>query len=548
MKRNLFRCFCFIFVLIIFSTPGQLLCLWGFPDQEHEPIVEEVAVYNVELPVRVLYKGKPVDNLTKKDFTVYEGKKEVKINGFFIKRKTIKIKQLPEALKTQPPTAPRTFVLTFNITSYTRDFQKAIDHLFDKILRPTDHLIIFANDVTREYTNLKDISSLKNQIVQDLKNESQKASQRLLKYIYDVETELRVNDFKEGSITFSERTRKDNPAKLITFLQMYLQRWNEYKKIYLLPRVDRFYYFARFLKQIQGEKYVLNFYQFEMFPKIRLTSRTMSRIGVIASALLGTNDAFRNWQGNTIQKILNKLTEDYDLNKGFPNEEITKLFYNVDATFHSFFVKPITSSAHEDFEYRVLASDLENVLKGITDLTGGKNITSNDLVKSLDIVSEVEDVYYIITYVPNNPKKAGKLNIKVKNKKYKVLYDNQFRYDYINEYLQKLEEKIKTPDIKIENFSFDRKILAFTVTDYLVKEIDDKMTKVGRMKVRIRVKDANNHSLFDQEKMLTAREDQMKISLAAFKNLKKGKYDFFIDAQDIFTGKEANLYQKIKIR
>jgi 5-hydroxyisourate hydrolase-like protein (transthyretin family) len=86
------------------------------------------------------------------------------------------------------------------------------------------------------------------------------------------------------------------------------------------------------------------------------------------------------------------------------------------------------------------------------------------------------------------------------------------------------------------------------VTDYLVKEIDDKMTKAGRMKVRIRVKDSHNHSLFDQEKMLTAQEDQMKISLAAFKNLKKGEYDFFIDAQDIFTGKEANLYQKIKIK
>jgi 5-hydroxyisourate hydrolase-like protein (transthyretin family) len=160
----------------------------------------------------------------------------------------------------------------------------------------------------------------------------------------------------------------------------------------------------------------------------------------------------------------------------------------------------------------------------------------------------LEDVYYILTFVPHNPKKAGKLKIKVKNRRCKVLYDNNFRYDYINEYLQKLEEKIKTPDIKIENFSFDRKILAFTVTNYLVKETDEKMTKMGRMKVHIRVRDTNNRSLFDQEKMLTAQNDQMKISLAAFKNLEKGEYDFFIDAMDIFTGKEANLYQKIKIR
>jgi hypothetical protein len=556
MKRNFFHGFCFIFVLIIFSNPGQFPCLWGLPNQEHEPIVEEVAVYNVEVPVRVLYKGKPVDNLTKEDFTVYERNKEVKINGFFIKRKTIKINRSTRPLETQtkeislPPSrvTPRTFVLTFNITDYNMNFQKAVDHLFDKILQPTDHIIIFANDVTREYTGLKDISPIKSQIIEDLKNESQKARIRLIQYIKNLETELSANEFREDSIDSRSGTLGDTPNRLITFLQKYLQRWDEYKRIYLLPRVDRFYYFARYLKQVQGEKYVLNFYQFELFPKIRLSSRTMHKIGVIANGLLNTNDAYRNWQGNTINKTLNQLNVGYDLNSGFPNEEITKLFYNVDATFHSFFIKPLIPSLHEDFEYMVLASDLENVLKGITDLTGGKSITSNDLVNSLDIVSEVEDVYYMITYVPNNPKKAGKLNIKVKNKKYKVLYDNQFRYDYINEYLQKLGKNIKTPDIKIENFSFERKILAFTVTDYLVREIDDKMTKAGRMKVRIRVKDSHNHSLFDQEKMLTAQEDQMKISLAAFKNLKKGEYDFFIDAQDIFTGKEANLYQKIKIK
>ena len=556
MKRSFFHSFCIIFVLIIFSNPGQLPCLWGLPDQEHEPIVEEVAVYNVEVPVRVLFKGKPVENLTKEDFTVYERNKEVKINGFFIKRKTIKINQPTRPLETQTKeislspsrVTPRTFVLTFNITDYNMNFQKAMDHLFDKILQPTDHIIIFANDVTREYTSLKDIASIKSQILNELRNESQKARIRLIQYIKNLETELRVNDFRQGAIEARNNLGQDAANKLITFLQKCLLRWEEYKKIYLLPRVDRFYYFARYLKRVQGEKYVLNFYQFELFPKIRLSSRTMHKIGVIANALLNTNDAYRNWQGNTINKTLNQLNVGYDLNSGFPNEEITKLFYNVDATFHSFFIRPLIPSLHEDFEYMKVASDLENVLKGITDLTGGKNISSNDLVNSLDIVSELEDVYYIITYVPQNPKKAGKLKIKVNNKKYKVLYDNQFRYDYINEYLQNLEEKIKTPDIKIENFSFDRKILAFTVTDYLVKEIDDKMTKAGRMKVRIRVKDSNSHSLFDQEKMLTAQEDQLKISLAAFKNLKKGEYDFFIDAQDIFTGKEANLYQKIKIK
>jgi len=534
MKTSFFRNFCFIFIMI--SCPVLSHYLWALPNQEQDPIVEEVAVYNVEVPVRVLYKGKPVLNLTKEDFSVYENKKKVKVNGFFIKRKIIKINSPAEATSSSP--VPRTFVLTFSVTRFTRNFQEAVDHLFDNILQPTDHVVIFANDVTREYTSLDNISSLKNQIIKDLKRESYKAHQRLTRYIHQVESQLKVSQFS---------------GDLIQFLQNYNNTWNEYKKRYLTPPLDRFYYFARYLKKVQGEKYVLNFYQFELFPKIRLGSTTMERIRNMANELLGTNDAYKVWRGNMINKLLSQILADYELSKGFPNEEITKLFYNVDATFHSFFIRTLVPSLQENFEYRTLASDLEKVLKGITDVTGGKNITSSNLVKSLDIVSEIEDVYYILTYIPHDPKKAGKLKIKVNNKKYKVLYDDNFRVDYIDEYLQKLEEKIKTPDIKIENFSFDRKILVFTVKDYLLKEFPEtgdngKMTKAGLIKVRIRVKDENNHSLFDQGKKLTAQKDQMEISLGAFKSLKKGVYDFLIDAKDIFTGKEMNIYQKIKIR
>ena len=294
---------------------------------------------------------------------------------------------------------------------------------------------------------------------------------------------------------------------------------------------------------------MLNFYQFELFPKIRLNSRTMQKIRDISNVLSNTSNGVLVAQGHMINNLLNQLNIDYDLNRGFPTEEISKLFYKVDATFHSFFIRPATPETGNEFEYQTVASDLERVLKGITDITGGKNITSNDLVSSLDTISQVEDVYYLLTYAPQDPLKAGKLKINVQNKKYQVLYDDNFRVDYINEYLQKLAEKIKTPDVKIENFSFDRKILVFTIKDYLMrlKEEKDK-TPVGILKVRIRLKDSRDNSLFDQEKLLTAQKNEMKISLPVFKDIKPGEYDFLIDTQDWFTGKEANLSEKVTVK
>jgi hypothetical protein len=294
---------------------------------------------------------------------------------------------------------------------------------------------------------------------------------------------------------------------------------------------------------------VLNFYQFEFYPKLRFGSEIMHGVRQVSSVLSNTNDGVLVAQGHMINNLLNQLQSDYDLNKGFPNEEISKLFYKVDATFHSFFIKAQNPAVLDDFDYRNLSSDLENVLKGITDITGGKNITSNDLVNSLDIVSEVEDVYYILTYAPQGPQKAGKLKIKVNNRKYKVLYDNNFRADYINDYFKSLGKNLEIPDIKIGDFSFDRKILAFAVTDYLMrKKKEENKQPVGMMKIRIRLVNRDNVSLFDQEKVLTAQKDEMKISLGAFTKIKKGQYNFLIDAVDMFTGKEDNFHQKVTVR
>ena len=43
-----------------------------FSQQEDLKLREEVSVVNMEVPVRVFYKGKSVDDLNKNDFKLYE--------------------------------------------------------------------------------------------------------------------------------------------------------------------------------------------------------------------------------------------------------------------------------------------------------------------------------------------------------------------------------------------------------------------------------------------------------------------------------------------
>ncbi len=545
--------FVFFLIVLLSAAAGPGLCGSAAPgnsysnDQEQERIVEKVTVTNVEVPVRVLYKGEPVADLTKDDFILYENGKKMEVNAFYLKRKKIKITPTApqETAETQKAVVlPRTFVLVFNVTSYNDEFQKAVDHLFDKVLLPTDQLMIFANDKTRKYTDLQDMAKIKKQLVTDLIEESQKSRRRLLQYINRLEAYLQVNDFRRK---FSRRDT-EQPQRLISFLQKYLISWVEYKNLYLTPRVDRFYYFSRFLEKLKTEKWVLNFYQFEFFPRIRLGSDIFIKMRNIASELSNSNNATSVAQGRKLDTMLNQLSTELNLIQGFPNEEITRLFYKVDATFHSFFITTTSPTTMQDFDYKTVSSDLERVLKGITDVTGGRNITSNELVKSLETVSEVEDVYYILTYAPRDPRVKGKLKIKVTNRKYDVLYDDNFRADYIGEYLQKLEEKLKTPDVKVTDFSFKGKTLVFTVRDFLMRKIENQDKPVGRIKVRIRLIDAGGNSFFDSAKILTAGKAEMKISIPAFANVKKGDYNFLIDAQDMFTGKEDNFHQDVMVK
>ena len=520
-------------------------------DIQHNAIVEKVIVTNIEVPVRVLFHGKPVADLDKEDFTLYEDKKQLPINGFFLKKKKIDV-NLPSAGKLSGEQArlfpPRTFVLVFSITDFNDYIRKAVDHLFTNILRPNDRVLIFANDKTLEYANLMDKEGAKQRLLTDIKEESWKARHRLALYINKVESFLNMYDFVREVEKQRINQLNEAPQKMVAFLKKYLLTWIEYKKKYLTPRVDRFYFFSRYLEEVKGEKWVLNFYQFDMFPNIRMTSYTMQLIRDYATELFNSSEAGSHAMGKLIFSLLDQVTLEFSVNRGFPTDAISKLFYKVDATFHSFFIKSLARIDSGDLEYQEIASDIERTLKEITDITGGENITSNNLVQSIDTVTQLEDAYYILTYAPLNPNHAGKLRITVNNKKYKLLYDDNFRADYISEYLEELEKQIKVPEIKIENFSLHGDMLAFTIRDYLMKAQDQDTDSIGQMMVRIRVNDRANHSLYDQGKYLTAQKDHLQISLDAFKKIENGEYQLLIDATDLLTGKEANSYHNVTIR
>ena len=99
----------------------------------------------------------------------FENKKRMTINGFYKINKTLTFDQAAAGDQVKPPV--RTFVLVFNVTNYNKYFEKAVDHLFENILLPSDRVLVFANDITREYPVVKDKEKVKAQLVKNLKEE-----------------------------------------------------------------------------------------------------------------------------------------------------------------------------------------------------------------------------------------------------------------------------------------------------------------------------------------------------------------------------------------
>jgi len=503
--------------------------------QDQDIIMEEVRVVNIEVPVRVVYKGKPVANLKRSDFKLYESGKEQKIHGFFPLKKIIKHQKYDLTADRVVKRKPRYFVLAFRVSNFNNDLKKSIKNFIKNFLYKEDRLLLFINDKTMYFSQIPDISVIYPIIEKNLKDQCRKAKYRFNKYYLKVKKAIDLTRLK------ALLTRSEGEAILIAddvmfFLKNYLTIWKDYKKVYLIPEVDTFYNFSQLLEKINLEKWVISFYQFEKFPELKLTGKIRNEIRTLISGLQeGRSEDVA--KSRMISRLLNSIDRELKVSNDFPSEEISKLFYKANATFHSLFFTSYDNELSPDLECKEVNTDLENSLRLITEQTGGELLVSNKLDTSLKRVVETEDIYYILTYAPDNPNKIGKIKIKVNNKKYDVFYDDNIRADYISTYLKKRKSTIT--DIKLEKVKFENNIFYFTIFDLVLKEIEGK--KSGMVNVHVQIKDEDNKILYDQNKSLKPENTEVNIKIS-MDWMKKGKYNLIIDVEDLYTQKSAFKY------
>lgn len=509
-----------------------ILCM-GIPNVAQEVIEEKVDVINIEVPVRVVYRGKLLSGLKKGDFKIYENGKIQQIHGFNEYRRKINVKETEFDIRLEKVIyQPRLFVLVFNLTDYFLKMDKGIDYLFEKVFRKQDRIMVLANYTFIPEKTITDLQTDKNQLKSIIKKECKTARVQVLKVFRDMDNQLQLlkNELNYG---FISRTAVQ---VIVSFLDKYLMYFRIYKKSYLIPDLDKYYHFARYLEKVKIEKWVINFYQLERFPKLRSEGPLWKKI----EQQLGWNaDGKRR-----LKDLLRRIDIELKVSTDFPVDQITKLFLKVNTTFHSIFMKPVNIDSSEDYEYNEINTDIENSLREITKITGGALILSNNLEKSLEKITEKEDIFYLLTYEPSDKqKKNRKIKVKMKGKPYKIIYDKTVYADFFKDYLDRKEKAI--PEIRIENLHYNNRIFSFNVTDFKTQNMGKE--NQGKVDVQIKIIDMTNTVVFNKSTVLLLKKVDNKLSIR-LDELQPGDYYILVDVKDMRTDKTMSEQKKISLQ
>ncbi len=505
-------------------------------EQKDQRLVKEIEVINIEVPVRVLHKGKTVSGLAKEDFTLTVNGKTTPVNGFFEVRKRLGPPAGgAEATASRKPA--RLFLLIFHLHDYHLDMSKILDTFFDSVFRPKDRLmVITGNTFFDDRPILKPMEEKRKlQKILELETAALHIKQRALER--DMERMLMS---WQGNRKYKRFNRVGNHD----FINNYKVLLRQYNNTTPSLTAEAYLRLARYLKEQGAEKWVLNFYQVGRFLKPRFNSALFTELigdagdtAADAGGTLSSLDSFRRYDG---------MVEDLAGKGELSSDDLSKFFADTGASFHTIQMEyggNVRGDIAQYLSYSPVHSNAYELLKSTAKKTGGTYLASTKPERFFNKITEHEDTHYVLTYVPEKGDKKSIVRVRIKkyDKKYRVAYDDGNRSRAFRQVVKKT--RAFRPPLTVYGLTAAGKELAFIVENF-------KLAVQGtKLPVRLQVfdKDArslyNGASMFDLKDLKTAR-----VRLAIqFPKLPKGTYSFFVWVGDPETGKRELAVKEIEI-
>ena len=350
----------------------------------HEIQHETIAI-NIEVPVRVFTKGKFAEELTIKDFELYEDGTPQEILALYLVKKTVIEREETESDERQAskkfiPETSRTFVLMFELMDYFPKTRKALDYLFESVISPGDSLYIITPS---NYYSFKkeDLDQLPREVIVD------QLIERVTKDIRSAAREYRsmIRDLEFLEIM-------GGPSSLTT--KAVFGRIRDYRFFDAKKLIE----FKDQLMDIEGQKYVFLFYQQLLVPRLR-------SISYIGEELISFD--------------VKKIKQIYSDSSIFIN-----FIFLTKAQIHQMDVTR-KSRTRTNKELIDISSAVFGTFHEMAKATGGITDSSANIAASFQRAAISSENYYLLYYRPKNYQADGKfknIKVKVKGKNYRVTH------------------------------------------------------------------------------------------------------------------------------
>jgi hypothetical protein len=196
--------------------------------------------------------------------------------------------------------------------------------------------------------------------------------------------------------------------------------------------------------------------------------------------------------------------------------------------------------------YETITTESEDILRNLSKLTGGTVLSSNHTGKFIEDITGKEDITYVLTYVPGTGKKSKKpkVNIKIKNNDYHVVFDDQRRLKSFNTMMTKLTRNYK--DIEIESLSCNDDLVTFKLKNIEVVQYEGE--KFWAVQSRIKILDHRSRLITNFEKVFKGVKGEgegiIQVKLPA---LNGGRYYVVLEVKDLFSLKSITAGDAISI-
>jgi len=376
------------------KKPIVFLCLLSLilpAAAQESAFVKQSLVINIEIPVRVFDKDNFIDNLTIKDFVVFEEGIKQKIEAvYLVKKRSIERSQ---ENKRYSPETTRNFFLFFEIAEYLPRVGEALDQFINSVITPGDNLTIITPLKTYglrgKALEVRSRADIADEIKGIIRKDTVKGNSEYRRLLEEMERTARTLSSlltlgEEGIPGERDVDERDPDVLIDQNLVFYSEQLN---RLETLRKVDQYKLldFARYLKLKDGQKYVFMFYQREFIPQIE--ERIVSQ--------------YLNSRQDRIDWIMN-LTGLSDFNKrdiSFDVDKVKQTYADASTSIHFLFI----TQPREHISGVTLTEHSEDIFSAFREMayaTGGVVESGSNPVHSFQKALEASENYYLLYYSP----------------------------------------------------------------------------------------------------------------------------------------------------